>query len=241
MKRIKIEKRHRLKDGEKPQADHKAFYVRHDRFFTLLGSFIIFLTFIVKEGIGENLKNLASSIGSAENMFSLRQETANRLSSVKSLPPPWSQTEPTREERKGFIDLWNRQSDAIVRISLDLAALLPDKADFQKRGATINGTVSRTDMAIDSAKGTPEAPKTKAQIDDSVKAIFKQTNDNFSEANLLGQDILDEANNLKEKREGLYKIAKWASYILFTVGWSLTFYGQLSNDGEHVQKNNRVA
>jgi hypothetical protein len=31
-----------------------------------------------------------------------------------------------------------------------------------------------------------------------------------------------------ETRQIRYDIAKWVSYILFTLGWGLTFYGQLS-------------
>jgi hypothetical protein len=130
MKPVKITQRQKPK-VEQAASERKAFYIRHDRFFTLLGSLIIFVTFVVKEGISDNLKDLVSSIQTAENMFSLRQETAYRLNNDKSLPPPWSQTEPTRDEKKGFIDLWDRQSEAIVRISLDLAAALPNKRHFR--------------------------------------------------------------------------------------------------------------
>jgi len=41
-------------------------------------------------------------------------------------------------------------------------------------------------------------------------------------------DILTQADNLKEKRQTRYNIAKWASYVLYTLGWGLAFYGQLS-------------
>jgi hypothetical protein len=36
------------------------------------------------------------------------------------------------------------------------------------------------------------------------------------------------ARKLKGERELNYTIWKWASYFLFTLGWCLTFYGQLS-------------
>jgi len=41
-----------------------------------------------------------------------------------------------------------------------------------------------------------------------------------------------EAKQLAESDKRFYNTAKWASYILFTFGWGLTFYGQLSGKGE---------
>jgi hypothetical protein len=216
---------------EQAASKPRTLHIRHDRFFTLLGSFIVFATFVVKEGISENFKDLVSSIQTEENMFSVRQETAYRLSNGKSLPPPWSQTEPTRDEKRGFIDLWDRQSEAIVRISLDLATMLPDKNKFQIQADQINNELSEIDTGVDSLTAAPAAQQEETQIDASMKVFFKRSNSIFSDANLLAQDILDEANKLKEKREARYSTAKWLSYALFTFGWGLTFYGQISDKG----------
>jgi hypothetical protein len=204
-------------------------HVRLNRFLTLLGSLIVFVTFIAKEGVSDNLKDLVSSIETAENLFTLRQETTYRVSSEKSLPPPWSEKEPTRDEQKGFIDLWDRQSESIVRISLDLAVALPDEKLFQKRASRITDTLWTIDQGVDNLRG---AQQTEAQSDAALKDFFRKSNETFSDANLLGQDILDEANRLKNDRQKFYEIAKWTSYALFTLGWSLTFYGQLSSKEE---------
>jgi hypothetical protein len=214
----------------------KVLRIRRDRFLTLLGSLIIFATFIVKEGISENLKDLVSSIETAENTFTLRQETAYRLSNGKYLPPPWSQIEPTQDEKQGYIDLWNRQSDAIVRISLDLAAVLPDAKQFQTRANQIQGVIAQIDSEVDQVKLSPLTPGMKPQNDGAINGLFKRSKEAFSDANLFGQDVLDEANKLKRKRESFYNIAKWVSYALFTFGWILTFYGQLSRVGTATPK-----
>jgi len=67
---------------------------RRDRVLTLLGSIITFITFIVKEGIGENLKDQVSSIETAQNLYAIRDDIAmstNRAaisqSSAPTLPP----------------------------------------------------------------------------------------------------------------------------------------------------------
>jgi len=187
----------------------------------------------VKEGISENLKDLVSSISTAENTFTLRQESTYRLSIGKYLPPPWTQVELTRDEKEGYIDLWDRQSDAIVRISLDLAAALPNKNKFQIQANQINATLATIDSGIDDLKASRSVPRSEAQVAAAIEDFFKKSNDTFSDANLFGQDILDEANRLKEKRETFYNIAKWVSYGLFTFGWCLAFYGQLSSKGTH--------
>lgn len=216
----------RLRMAQQTADEHtKMSHLRLNRFLTLLGSLIVFVTFVAKEGISDNLKDLVSSIETAENLFTLRQETTYRLSSAKSLPPPWSEKEPTRDEKQGFIDLWDRQSESIVRISLDLAAALPDEKVFQKQATQITGTLWTIDKGVDNLR---VAQQTETQIDAALKDLFKKSNETFSDANLLGQDILDEANRLKNKRKKFYEIAKWTSYALFTLGWALTFYGQLS-------------
>jgi hypothetical protein len=186
----------------------KMSHLRPNRFLTLFGSLIVFVTFVAKEGISDNLKDLVSSIETAENMFTLRQETAYRLSSAKSLPPPWSETEPTRDEKKGFIELWDQQSEAIVRISLDLATTLPNEKAFQKRARQIINTLRELDSEVDSLR---RVQQTEAQNDAELKVLFKKSNETFSDANMFGQDILDEANKLKEKRREFYEIAKWTS------------------------------
>jgi hypothetical protein len=194
-----------LKMAQQKADEHpKMPHVRLNRFLTLLGSLIVFITFIAKEGVSDNLKDLVSSIGTAENLFTLRQETTYRVSSAKSLPPPWSDKEPTRDEKKGFIDLWDRQSESIVRISLDLAAALPDEKLFQKRATEITDTLWTIDKGVDNLR---VAHQTEAQSDAALKDFFKKSNETFSDANMLGQDILDEANRLKNKREEFYEIA----------------------------------
>jgi hypothetical protein len=63
----------------KVQTGEKTSGIRDDRLFRLLASLISFATFIVKEGISESLRELVSSIVTAENTFTLRQESTYRL------------------------------------------------------------------------------------------------------------------------------------------------------------------
>jgi hypothetical protein len=64
----------------------KMLHIRRDRFLTLLGSVIIFVTFVLQEGISENLRDLVSNVGTAENLFILRHDTVSRAANRISWP-----------------------------------------------------------------------------------------------------------------------------------------------------------
>ena len=74
-------------DQHKKRRRTRILHIRRDRFLTLLGSVIIFVTFIAKEGIGESLKDLVSAMDLAESRFVLRQDIA---STVRNRLPPTS-------------------------------------------------------------------------------------------------------------------------------------------------------
>jgi len=64
-------------------ATPKNFYMRHDPFFTLLGTILIFITFIAKESVGEYFKESLTSIEKAEDMFIMRGKFADSLSNKR--------------------------------------------------------------------------------------------------------------------------------------------------------------
>jgi hypothetical protein len=58
---------------------------RHEQAVTLVGAFIVFATFIVREEVRENLKDLVSSIETASAVFASRRDTsavANQLNDI---------------------------------------------------------------------------------------------------------------------------------------------------------------
>ena len=66
MKRVKITRPSKPKPEQLPS---KTFYIRHDRFFTLLGFFVILATFIAKEVVVEHLKELSATVSSAQSSY----------------------------------------------------------------------------------------------------------------------------------------------------------------------------
>jgi hypothetical protein len=56
--------------------DDPSFFKRHGKWVSFIGALIVFSTFVVKDAIRENLKNLVDSLASAENNFAIREDSA---------------------------------------------------------------------------------------------------------------------------------------------------------------------
>jgi hypothetical protein len=51
-----------------------AFVRKHDRLLSILGTIIVFATFMIREGYREDLKDLASSIAEAQTMYTVQKQ-----------------------------------------------------------------------------------------------------------------------------------------------------------------------
>jgi hypothetical protein len=202
-------------------------HIRKERLLTLLGSLIIFATFIVKEGVGENLKDLTSSIESAKNIFVLREDIASVSAIARARDASYPKTP---DEMKKTIDQWDLDIKGILSVCLGLAAALPDEVQIRTTSNRI--TDEEWNIATAVVKLPDSRRVTEDQLLDSMRALFNRSSDNFSEAYRLRLHVVDEADQLKEIRQRRYTVAKWLSYILFAFGWGLTFYGQLSGKTE---------
>jgi hypothetical protein len=210
MKRVKIVRQNRA------ETEPKTFYLRHDRFFTLLGTFLIFATFIAKETISDNLKDLASSLEAAQNVFVLRHDELFKKNTQDN-----SGKLDTAFQRKKDIEYECNETLDLVEISGDLAEHVTDKEKFKSRTEAIRkeAWAVKNDLdEIDSRQGLSA---------DLIK-VSKRSAKAHRLAGQVQREIDEQATALREKRQMRYAIAKWASYFLFAVGWCLTFYGQLS-------------
>ena len=195
-----------------------ALQFRRDRFLTLLGSLIIFVTFIVKEGIGENLKDLVSSIETAQNVFAIREAI------VYSADKTSQSSAPTLQDVKGRIEALRKQAMATLDGGEDLAqAVGRDYVLFMEQ--QLNETAVEFSKISEGANSLKESGR-------QTPAAAKALNDRASKAAEKAQEartsVVVKARTLRDRKKYYYCEAKWASYILFTFGWILTIYGQLS-------------
>ena len=211
--------------AEKP----KTFYVRHNLFFTLLGSFLILTTFVAKDVLNENLKDLASTISKATDTFVLRRDTA--LSLNITTPGLMTSASPgTQEELTSYILIHDRQSKAIIGITLDLAKFLDksQREDAETKGNRFLEGIAQLEVDLENVKGSSKTSRTPAEVDSETRNLVHQSNMANTSAYDLMTTVIKEAETLKEDRESSYRIGVRVSYFLFVIGWALTFYGQLS-------------
>ncbi len=211
--------------AEKP----KTFYVRHNLFFTLLGSFLILTTFVAKDVLNENLKDLASTISKATDTFVLRRDTA--LSLNITTPGLMTSASPgTQEELTSYLLIHDRQSKAIIGITLDLAKFLDksQREDAETKGNRFLEGIAQLEVDLENVKGSSKTSRTPAEVDSETRNLVHQSNMANTSAYDLMTTVIKEAETLKEDRESSYRIGVRVSYFLFVIGWALTFYGQLS-------------
>jgi len=230
MKGVKITRKQKSDDHQND--DGKTFYIRHDRFFTLLGSFLIFATFITKEAIGENLKDLVSRMDTAENLFVIREDLAFSLNNAKPWSPLLNGENPTNEQKMDASNLSQLQTEPLLEIARQLAKSLPDEKTFSDRADEIESDLSD----LPRLKAPPPGSPPQKDYDTAVNNLYNASNDVFTRASGLRHEVFEQAKQLKQKREIRYGIAKWSSYFLFALGWGLTFYGQLSGKEEAAGK-----
>jgi hypothetical protein len=195
--------------------------LRRDRLLTLTGTLLIFVTFIVKDAIGDNFKDLVAQIDMAQYVSMIRSDAPSTAVLIPA----------TVDERVAWSIQVNAHDKTLLTISSDLAQILPDNDRFL---SDIKEYRSKTDQ-IDVAYLNIHKPNTRAanpqQFAEAVDHLYDDTIGTYGGVLSIYYSILDDARAIKEKRERIANISKWTSYVLFTIGWSIAFYGQLSGKG----------
>lgn len=199
----------------------KPHETRRQKALPLIGALIIFATFVTKEGIGDNVKDLASKIDTAKNVFAIRQQVV--LARMQSPSPP----NPIIDVDQA-VTFWDEQSVALMSMSRDLADSFGRLAQFNVRAAPIEREAKQT--ADDFKRIVPNVPLSIQAVLDNLSPIGRRAWLNSIAATDISRDILNEAQQAQRKREHEYEIAKVASYALFALGWGLAFYGKLFAD-----------
>ena len=198
-------------------------YIRHDRFFTLLGFFVILATFIAKEVVVEHLKELSATVSSAQSSYYPRVDQIFDTS-YHTLWPANANT--VRQEAKNTVENC-RKTQALLAAGRELAGVLPSYKDFSKRADAIDGKcnwiVIQAEMFEHATVGE-SMEKTETELEN----LGQQSNLVARECEDLRDEITDQATALHEKRESRLKIARWSAYIFFALGSILALYGQLS-------------
>jgi hypothetical protein len=217
----------------------------HDRLITIVGAIVIFVTFLIKEWYGDNLKDLKQSIDSGQAIFVLQNEnrtvqqrlswlwitTSNTYTNVLTpiRPDPSKITLQAEESQSQFtLDSINRmkdQFDATERL-LKNVPHEQSKDDqlkaLQQRYNTASSNFHEFKM---SGSSTPQA-----ELEQGFRAILVIEREVlFIEDDLdkFSTDFFKDSHKVQEEKERDFDRAQYASIVLYAMGWSLALLGKL--------------
>lgn len=219
----------------------KLSFVRHRRFLTFLGALIVFTTFIVKEGLREQLKDLASSIDSAESVFVIRNDGN---ATVRWLQRLQEQIDWIAEKIKlkgttysgDMIERAHSSSEIIGQVheslttSLDNISRLIEKIPHQEASKS---EVEKLQKELQELRDHRTAFELAFNREPSMDLVWKlgallvSTQKLSDEIRDLARDVLENAEKARVRRERVVSITTWASYALYTLGWGLGLLGRI--------------
>jgi hypothetical protein len=225
---------------------------RYSKLFTFLGASIVLLTFAVKEGWRESVKDLAETVDSAQNIYTLR---ADGLATASQLNGLTSEVEAIRAKVEdnqfgmtlpginrsmllysGQLHQLEASTDNLSRLNEKLAT----KEPFQPRMTDIQSQIETEQVAfreigVATVRVAPKADERGTLPTEDARAISKQIFDFSAKLVLLDReiatltsDILANAQSEYENREKSFRRATWLSYFLYGAGWLLGLFGRLT-------------
>lgn len=247
---------------EKPAHGHKnerslgTFVRRHNRLVVIVGALVVFLTFIIKEGMRESIKDEKDAIHDGLNMVTLRGaiETANeelrdsKILLVKTYnlaiaiqdKYPAFTTNPTTDGqiaqqllkvKRQLVSQHLESMEALLKLLRKNAndAILED---FHARtvAADISARKLEQQMIIELGENFINgdiSQKLSAQTNEKAEKFGKRLDELRENSDLLMKNFLKDAQQAEEKDEQSYIHYTWCSYGLYFVGWALTLIGRL--------------
>jgi hypothetical protein len=220
-------------------------FLRHNRrAAAVIGAFIVFLTFVVKDAIRENVKDLVDGLQSAQDVFEIRAQHEISVSLLNGIAQRVEMIWGTTAEGLAFLRR-NDQSGVIGDITANADGLQQAKAnldnlrrfidrlpttetapraavkDLEVRWKQLDDTYLKTIAAINSKK-LSEDDEFGASVDLGTARETLQL-----DVGNLSDDVIARSDELKERAERTLKTYTWISYFLYSIGWSLALFGRL--------------
>jgi len=214
---------------------------RHHRTLTFVGAIIVFFTFVVKEGLREQLKGLVDSIEYAESVYLIRGDVDDLRTRVIAIGTQLDLSQPLTLAQKGkdfssiqYDDNYILRDDSSA-VELEIMSRLSDKVGNSTVSKTIEEVKKRRHELADyqsEANGLRTSDADEQEVKKMI-AVARSHIDTESrsieiEISKVAELVAQESRKAKDEAERRYKIATWASYSLYTLGWGLGLVGRLA-------------
>jgi hypothetical protein len=231
------------------------FFRKHSRLLTFFGALIVFVTFVVKEGVRERLKELVDSIDAAQSSFIIRGEVGEANAQLRDLanevnkiyneaisirenypyvPDEGVDAEQLLGENARVVDNIKTLLDNISR----LRERLPNQSAYDNQIEEIKKEMEasrkdsenvKTSIAIDREPGILTG-KLSSTLSNDTKTLLGKVKGEMTELRsksaTLASQFLQQAEQVRQQEERSYEIYTWASYGLYFLGWGLGLVGR---------------
>jgi hypothetical protein len=214
---------------------------------TILGALIVFVTFITKDAIRENLKDLNSSLAEADNLFTLQEDIGLvQLHLVKveeniiEIAAKQSASDSKRAATRDYaVEIRNTLSrmkdrDAALQDEFDRISRLVGRMPVSK-SAAVRGSFAKMQEEIsifhreaeDKEKEVSEGAQDADALDEARAGLVFLL---AGEVPIIrmGSQVLDLARKEERDIEAAYQRYTRLAFVLYALGWSLSLYGTLS-------------
>jgi hypothetical protein len=199
------------------------------------GALIVFVTFIVKEGIAEKYKNSVAVLDEARSFFGLREDIIHlrRLIvdvATVAVPKPKAVVQEVTFENEGhqfieddlegisqFMNRIETSEDFSHRLDLLRQELLQEAKRDQEMQDELWGTNGKERKTIDEIEA---ALKAQVPVNIRISQEYRQ----------LKRDLIDAAKRERDRNERFYEVSKWTAIVLYTIGWGLGLRGKVYGD-----------
>lgn len=204
----------------------RKFLRTHKQWLVFSGPLVLFATFITKDVLRDNYKDLSDSVGVAESVFLIRDDVQTLKSDQALAQPDNVQDESVYGQQ---VALRIEGTDVVLSRISGLFKRLPhnraEAGELQKLREEQEEQASRSHvLAMERLRHTMDAdtswktPAYLAVLDLATKnrILSLKTND-------LGRRVLEKAADVEESYEWRYKAFRNVSYFLYAIGWILLF------------------
>jgi hypothetical protein len=211
----------------------RRFTRKHDRLLSVIGAIIIFITFLVREAIRDDLKELVNSIDAAEGVFMIRSDSRDVAEEIEYVRAYLT------DRRIGLLvqrspRAYYRGLIAELDSSLHLLAKVPHGGEFNTEAKDLLAKSDKVgDEMLYPLPPLPDNPPTPAQKAAETVIVEAETK-SWREAVLLDRQVRDFstrvltlARQVEATEEDHYRLSKWASFILFAIGSGLALIGKI--------------
>lgn len=230
-----------------------SFVRRHRDAITLYGALIVFATFVVKDGIRDFMKENVSGLDSAEILYYTRAQNVLMFSTLADVSMKTDaiygtlpQNDFVRSNREGTDSVLHASRTLITQTKMlcDTVSKLFDKLPHPS-GDMASGIAElkrRAESLSENEESLAQILEDPGTSDVRFKEALHGLSLQLLDARRLNSDLVPLSERVwkqfqttKNEEMHVSEVSSWASYVLYTIGWSLALVGRLYGGGDVVE------